>query len=501
MAHLAVAYVVSRVGRGPVTRTETGERIFIAGTWVRSSSGTRIDARSPVTEELIGSVAAASRADVDAATAAARHCLDDTGWTTLTPSERAAIVAPLSAALLGGAEALAQLVTAEIGCPITFSRAFHVPGAAMIVDYFTDLAHSTWWEQRRPGFAGDTLVSREPVGVVAAVLPWNLPLMSMVVKLVPALIAGCSVIVKAAPENALCASTLAGLIEELDLPPGAVSVLVADREVSEHLISDRRVDKVAFTGSTATGKRILEICARDVRRSTMELGGKSSAIVLDDADVESTVAGLIAGGMTQSGQMCVAQQRVLVPRRLEHEIREALIDRVSHLRVGDPVDEATDLGPLVAARQRDRVERLLHRAVQEGAKVLVGGGRPPEHPRGWFVEPTVLDAVTPDMTISREETFGPVLALTTYSDEDAAVAMANDSDFGLSGRVWTSDPDRGLGVARRLRTGTCGVNDASVSFNAPFGGFKQSGLGRELGPEGMEAFVEYRSIAVPARPA
>lgn len=482
-------------------RTEADERIFVAGQWLRPSTASRIDVHSPTTEELIGSVAAASRADVDAATAAARRCLDSAGWTDLTPSERAAIVAPLSGALVGRSDALAQLVTAEIGCPITFSRAFHVPGAAMIVDFYADLAHSTWWEQRRPGFTGDIHVSREPVGVVAAVLPWNLPLMSMVVKLVPALIAGCAVVVKAPPENALCATALAGLIEELDLPPGAVSVLVADRDVSEHLVSDRRVDKVAFTGSTATGKRILEICARDVRRATMELGGKSAAIVLDDADVETTVAGLIAGGMTQSGQMCVAQQRVLVPRRLEHEIRDALADRVSQLRVGDPADEATDIGPLVSARQRDRVERLLHRAFDEGAEVLVGGGRPPEQARGWFVEPTVLAAVTPDMTISREETFGPVLALTTYSDEDAAVAMANDSDFGLSGRVWTGDPDRGLGVARRLRTGTCAVNDASLSFNAPFGGFKQSGLGRELGAEGLEAFVEYRSIAVPARPA
>jgi betaine-aldehyde dehydrogenase len=287
------------------------------------------------------------------------------------------------------------------------------------------------------------------------------------------------------------------LLEDCDLPEGLVSVLVADREVSEHLVSHPEVDKVAFTGSTEAGKRILEICARSMRRATMELGGKSAAIVLDDADVDSTAAGLVAGGMSINGQMCTAQQRVLVPRNLRKALTDAVCDRVAALVVGDPLDERTGIGPLVASRQRDRVEALFGTARDEGATTLRGGGRPAGLDRGWFVEPTVFDDVTPAMTIANVEVFGPVLCLMAYDDVDEAVTIANATVYGLAGAVWTGDGDRGIAVARRIRTGTCGVNRYGVDFGAPFGGFKQSGLGRELGPEGLDAFVEYKTIALP----
>jgi betaine-aldehyde dehydrogenase len=480
-----------------ITLPERIDRIFIGGRWVTPSSGDRTVATSPTTERALASVANAAVADVDRAVAEARRAFETSGWATSRAEDRAAALRPLARGLTARARELAELISLEMGCPLDYSLSRQVPGAAMMVDYFADLAASTAWEQRRPGIVGDSLVVREPVGVVAAVVPWNTPFLSIMVKLVPALVAGCAVVVKAPPEIALCASEVASLLEDCDLPAGLVSVLVADREVSEHLVSHPEVDKVAFTGSTEAGKRILEICARSMRRATMELGGKSAAIVLDDADVDSTAAGLVAGGMSINGQMCTAQQRVLVPRNLRKVLRDAVCDRVTALVVGDPLDERTGIGPLVASRQRDRVEALFDTARKEGATTLRGGGRPAGLDRGWFVEPTVFDDVTPAMTIANVEVFGPVLCLMAYDDVDEAVTIANATAYGLAGAVWTGDGDRGIAVARRIRTGTCGVNRYGVDFGAPFGGFKQSGLGRELGPEGLDAFVEYKTIALP----
>ncbi|MFH5824626.1 aldehyde dehydrogenase family protein [Georgenia sp. AZ-5] len=473
------------------------DQLFIGGQWVAPSSNLRIESIAPGTGLPLGSVAAADTQDVDRAVAAARAALDSGEWQRLPPTARAAALAPLADAIKERAEEFATLVSAEVGCAISYSRTRQVPGAAMMVDYFASLAASTAWEERRPGFVKDSIVLREPVGVVAAVVPWNTPLMSVMVKAIPALIAGCAVVVKTPPEIALCSVEIAKMLEACDLPAGLVSLLVADREVSEHLVSHPDVDKVAFTGSTAVGKRILEICARSVRRATMELGGKSSAIVLDDADLETTVAGLVAGGMTINGQQCTAQQRVLLPESRAAEFTEAIVAAVKALKVGDPLDEATEVGPLIAERQRERVEGLLATAREEGATVLAGGGRPAGLDAGWYVEPTVLGNVAPDSTIGQVEVFGPALCLMIYRDEDEAVVIANGTEYGLAGAVWTGDEARGERVARRVRTGMCGVNGLSVDFAAPFGGIGASGLGREMGPEGLEAFVEYKTLTVP----
>ncbi|MCG2621322.1 aldehyde dehydrogenase [Arthrobacter sp. I2-34] len=462
--------------------------------------GEELVVRSPATEEVIGTVATAGIADMQAAIRTGREFFDSGSWQALTPVARAEKIRPLAAEFLARTGELAELMTREMGCPITYSRGAQVPGAALMTDFFVSQAEKIVWTDERSGPLGTTLVVREPVGLVAAVVPWNIPYMSILVKLIPALISGCSVIVKAAPEIALTAMETARMIERLGLPEGLVSVVVADRQASEYLVSQPEIDKVAFTGSTATGKRIQEICGPALRRTTLELGGKSAAIVLDDVDVDTTAQGVINGALTMNGQMCIAQQRVLVPEALYPRLRDAITDRVKALRTGDPLDEATYIGPLVAQRQRDRVEKMLLTAQEQGAKVLTGGGRPAGLDKGWFIEPTVFENVTPEMQIARDEVFGPVICLMPVRDETEALRIANDTEYGLSGAVWSADTGRALKVARGIRSGILAINGAGTNFSAPFGGFKQSGLGRELGSEGFDAFTEYKSIGMPAQP-
>jgi betaine-aldehyde dehydrogenase len=337
--------------------------------------------------------------------------------------------------------------------------------------------------------------------VVAAVVPWNAPQVVTMSKLAPALLAGCSVIVKPAPETPLDALVLAEVLEEAGLPRGVVSVVPAGREVGEHLVRHPRVDKVAFTGSTAAGRVIGGICGEQLKRCSLELGGKSAAIVLDDADLASTMLGLKFASLVNNGQACIAQTRILASRRRYDEVVDALAGMVGELRVGDPTDPATDIGPLVAERQQTRVEKYIALGQEEGAEVVVGGnGMPAGIDRGWYVQPTVFAGASNDMRIAREEIFGPVLTVIPYDDVNDAIAIANDSEYGLAGAVWTSDPDRGLDVARRVRAGIFGVNRDGMDFAAPFGGFKASGVGREYGREGLVHYVEVKTIApAPAR--
>jgi aldehyde dehydrogenase (NAD+) len=472
--------------------------LFIGGEWVRPAGTGRIDVVSASTEDVIGSVPDGTATDMDAAIRAARAAFDGGPWPRMEPSERAKVLAALSDNIKARFMDLARLITGENGTPIQFSMMGQALGAAMAVDSFVDLADTVVFEEERIGMTGASLVRRAPVGVVGVIVPWNAPLILALVKVAPALLMGCTCVIKPAPETPLDAYVLAECLADAGLPPGVVNIVAAGREVGEHLVTHPGVDKIAFTGSTQAGKRIAALCGERIRRVTLELGGKSAAVVCDDADLETTVPGLIPAGLMINGQACAAQTRILAPRNRYGELVDALAEAVSRLKVGDPYDDATDIGPLVAERQRDRVEAYVASGRAEGARVVTGGGRPVGLDRGWYVEPTVFADVDNSMRIAREEIFGPVVAVIPYDTVDEAVAIANDSPYGLSGSVWSTDARRALGIARRIRTGTATINGWRWDFNCPFGGFKESGLGREGGPEGLEAYCEYQAISLPA---
>jgi acyl-CoA reductase-like NAD-dependent aldehyde dehydrogenase len=337
--------------------------------------------------------------------------------------------------------------------------------------------------------------------VVAAVVPWNVPQFVAAAKLAPALLAGCSVILKPSPETPLDAYLLAEIATEAGLPEGVLSILPADREVSEYVVGHPGVDKVSFTGSVAAGKRVMEVASRNLTRVTLELGGKSAAVILPDADLEAAVAGIVPNAWMNNGQACVAQTRILAPRSHYDELADRFAAAANALVVGDPLDPATQVGPLVAERQQQRSLDYIRLGQEEGAKVLTGGGRPAGLERGWYVEPTLFGGVANSMRIAREEIFGPVICLLPYEDEAEAVRIANDSDYGLSGSVWTADVEHGVEIARQVRTGTYSVNTFSLDMLGPFGGYKNSGLGREFGPEGFGAYLEHKMIHLPDGPA
>jgi betaine-aldehyde dehydrogenase len=474
------------------------DRFYIGGEWVAPAGTETIDVISPHTEEVIGHVPDGTAADMDRAVAAARDAFDNGPWPQLEPAERAEAIgrlADLYAAKLGE---FADIITEEMGSPITFSQLAQAPQPHMMLTYFAELGKTFTWEDERPGLFGPVIVRREPVGVVAAIVPWNVPQFTIMTKLPAALVAGCTVVVKPAPETPLDSYLLAELIDEAGLPPGVVNIVPAGREAGEHLVSHAGVDKVAFTGSTAAGRRIGAICGEQLKRCSLELGGKSAAIILEDADLAATVGWLEMASLMNNGQACVAQTRILAPRSRYNETVDAVAGMVAGLKVGDPGDPATQVGPLVAKRQQDRVEGYIAVGQEEGAKVVTGGSHASGADRGWYVAPTVFADVDPGMRIAREEIFGPVLSIIPYEDEADAIKIANDSDYGLAGTVWTADTEHGMQVARRVRTGTYGVNMYMIETCAPFGGYKASGIGRELGPEGLMTYLEYKSIARPA---
>jgi aldehyde dehydrogenase (NAD+) len=337
-------------------------------------------------------------------------------------------------------------------------------------------------------------VRRDPVGVVAAIVPWNFPQSLTMFKLAPALAAGCTVVVKPAPETAVDAFVLADAAQACGFPPGVINVITGGRDVGAYLVGHPGVDKVAFTGSTAAGRAIGEVCGRLLRPVTLELGGKSAAIVLDDADLAETVRGLSWASLLNNGQTCYLSSRILAPRSRYAEVVDAVADLASSLKVGDPADPSTRVGPLVTSAQRARVENFIAAGRREGGRVVAGGGRPQHLPVGWYVEPTVFADLAPEAAPVRDEIFGPVLCVLPYDGIDDAVRLANDSEYGLGGTVWTRDVERGLEVARRVETGSIGVNFFDLDLGAPFGGVKASGLGRELGPEGLNAYVSSKSI-------
>ncbi|WP_231637165.1 aldehyde dehydrogenase [Microbacterium sp. No. 7] len=474
------------------------EGLYIGGRWVEPLSTARIDVISPYTEQVIGTVPDASREDVDRAVAAAREAFDRGPWPRLTLDERIAAMKRFTAHLAEREAEIALAVTEEMGCPITLSKTMQAMGPRLMLDAFIDAAPQVQWSQVRPGAMGTSLITREPVGVVAAVVPWNAPLLVASLKLGPALLSGCTVVLKTSPETPLSARFYADAAEAAGLPAGVLNIVSADRESSEYLISHRGVDKVSFTGSTAAGRRIAEVCGRDLRRVTLELGGKSAAVVLDDADFDIVLPQIRALSLRNSGQVCSNKTRIVVPRSRKKELVDRVVDMLESLHVGDPKDAVTDIGPLVAQRQRTMVERYIGVGRDEGARLVTGGGRPADLEHGWFVQPTLFTDVTPDMTIAREEIFGPVLSVLEYDTVDEAIDIANATDYGLSGSVFASDVGRALEVARGMRTGTVELNGNVVGFQSPVGGFKTSGIGREAGVEGFEAYVEIKSYGIGA---
>jgi len=472
------------------------DKLFIGGEWVEPAGTGTIDVISPHSEERVGRVPDGTNADIDRAVAAARQAFDEGDWPRLSPEERQQAVRRFADIYATKFDEMASLITTEMGSPILFSQLAQVPVPWMMLDAFIKNAEKHPWEEVRTGvLTPEVTVRREPVGVVGAIVPWNVPQFTTMSKLAPALLTGCTIVIKPSPETPLDGMLMAELLEQAGIPKGVVSIIPGGREVGEHLVRHPGIDKIAFTGSTAAGKLIASICGEQLKRCSLELGGKSAAIILDDADLAFTVENFKMASLMNNGQACVAQTRILAPRARYGEVVEAVGEMVGGLTVGDPLEMTTEVGPLVAERQQERVEKYIALGQEEGAKVVAGGnGRPEGTEKGWYVRPTVFADVDNRMRIAQEEIFGPVLALIPYDGVDEAVRIANDSEYGLAGSVWTADEDAGREIARRVRTGTYGVNKYSMDFNAPFGGFKSSGVGREFGPEGIDEYVEYKTI-------
>ena len=480
---------------GGAAPARTVDRLFVGGRWVVPSTGDTLDVVEAHTEQVLGRVPVAGPVDVERAVGAARTAFDDSPWSTSGLEERIEAVGRIAAGMGERAEELARTITSENGAPLGFSRLGQVGAPIDILHSMMAIARDYPWEVLRTGRYLDYLERREPVGVVAAVVAWNVPQVLIATKLAPALLAGCTVVVKAAPEASLDAMLLAEVVEAAGLPEGTVSILTGGVDTGRALVDHPGVDKVAFTGSTTAGRDIAWRCGRSLRRVSLELGGKSAAIVLDDADLDATVKGLRHASFVNNGQACAAQTRILAPRSHYDGIVARVAELAVSLTVGDPHLPTTKVGPLVSRRQRDRVRAYIELGTAEGARLVAGGAGPPDGcDVGWFVQPTVFADVDNQMRIAREEIFGPVVCVIPYDDDADAARLANDSRYGLAGSVWTSDPGRGLEMARSVRTGTFGINGYAPDPLAPFGGYKDSGVGREWGPAGLDEYVELKAV-------
>ncbi|HEX3705032.1 MAG TPA: aldehyde dehydrogenase [Mycobacteriales bacterium] len=468
----------------------TWDRLHVDGEWQHPVSTETFDVRSPHDGRNVGSAPNGNAADIDRAVAAARRAFDDGPWPRMTVEERCDVLRPFVAAYGERTQQMSDLIIAEMGSPRWFSDLGQANGPWALMSQTLGFADELEWEQRR----GGTLVRKAPTGVVGIITPWNVPQVTIAAKLFPALVAGCTVVVKPAPETPLDAMLLAEILAGSGLPAGVVAIVPGGTEAGQRLVTHPDVDKVAFTGSSAVGRWIGAECGRRLARCSLELGGKSAAIICADASIERTVAGLKFSSFLNNGEACVAQTRVLAPRERYDEVVDALAEMTSSLSVGDPEDAETYIGPLVSARHQERVASYLDIGVAEGARVVAGGRGEVEGLSGHYVKPTLFADVDNRMRIAQEEIFGPVVAVIPYDGIDDAVRLANDSDFGLAGSVWTKDREAGLAIARRIRAGTFGINAYAPGFEAPFGGFKASGIGREYGPESLEEYVELQSI-------
>jgi aldehyde dehydrogenase (NAD+) len=478
------------------------DQFFIGGGWVEASSAARFDITRPADEKVIARVAEAGEQDADRAVAAARQAFDTGPWPRMSPTERAGYLQRIAMGLSARDEQLAHIWTNQMGILHRYAQT-SAAAAGGFFHYYAALAESFPFVERHQPIdgIGVGLLAREAVGVVLAIVPWNAPLMLAALKVAPALLAGCTVVLKASPEAPLDAYVLAEVAEAAGLPPGVLNVLTADRAVSEQMVRDPRVDKVSFTGSSVAGRKIASICGERIARCTLELGGKSAAIVLDDYDAGALAEGLAQSTAMMSGQVCAALTRIIVPRARHDEIAGALAASFGRLKVGDPYDEGSHLGPLAMGRQYDRVRDYVAKGRAEGATVVCGGDRPAGLDSGFYMAPTVLGNVSNDMIVAREEIFGPVVSMIAADDEAHAIAIANDSAFGLNGAVFTDDVDRAYRVARAMRTGTVGHNAFRTDFMIGFGGFKQSGLGREGGRDGLLPYLESKTILLTGEPA
>ncbi len=478
------------------------DKLFIGGAWVEPSSDGKIEVVSPMTETPFISVAEAREADVDRAVGAAREAFDQGPWPRLSPVERADYLTRFGAGLLARSEPLGHAWTNQMGVVRAISQYAGRSAAGTFDTYAAMAATFPFEEPYTPSDgSGAGMLVREPVGVVAAIVPWNGPLGLATFKVAPALLAGCTVILKAAPETPLDAYIMAEVAEEIGLPPGVFNVVVAHRPASEHLVRNPGVDKVAFTGSSVAGRKIASIVAERMGRYTMELGGKSAAIVLDDMDVETAVKSLAGGLCMLSGQACAALTRVIVPRHRHDEFVDSFAAVLAALKPGDPYDPASNLGPLAMARQFERVQGYVDKGKAEGARLIVGGGRPPGLDRGYYFAPTLFANVDNSMVVAQEEIFGPVISLIAADGEADAVRIANDSIYGLNGAVMTHDSRKAYEIARQIRTGNVAQNRFRVDFNIGFGGFKQSGVGREGGRAGLMSYLESKTVLLDAAAA
>ena len=470
-----------------------GAQFFIGGRWTDSQAGRTIDVIEAATSRPMGRVTLGGAADVaaavDAATAAA------SGWAATAPQDRAAILHRFAAELIRRAQDTATLVSRQNGMPITQSVAAngHFPG--LIARYYADLIEGFEPTDQRAGLRGARAsVHQVPIGVIGAITPWNYPQTLAAMKYAPALAAGCPVVLKPPPETALDAYVLAEVAQSVGLPAGVLNLVPGDRDAGAALVAHPGVAKVAFTGSTAAGRAIGETCGRLLKPVTLELGGKSAAILLEDVDLSTFLSKITRVALPNSGQTCHSSTRILAPRHRYAEVVDALTDAVQALTIGDPLDADTEIGPLVSATQQSRVLDYVELGRAEGARVTTGGTRPAHLDQGWFVEPAVLADVDNSWRVAQEEIFGPVLCVIPYTDLDDAVTLANASEYGLAGTVFTADEDRGIAVARRFESGNVGVNHFSLDPNAPFGGWKASGMGLELGIEGLRAYLRPQTV-------
>lgn len=469
--------------------TYMSSNIYVDGKWTPSTGTEKIDVINPTTEEVIGSVPAGSAEDVAKAASAARRVFDS--WAGLTPQERGDWVSKIAEGLHARREEIARTVSSEIGMPYSHAIEWQSDLPIRNFRFYADFVRDYEYDA---GYVKHSMVVKEPVGVVGCITPWNYPLHQIALKVAPALAAGCTVVLKPSEVAPLTAYILAEVCDEIGLPAGVFNLVSGRGEVvGEAIASSPDIDMVSFTGSTRAGIRVSELAAQTVKKVALELGGKSANIILDDADLEAAVADGVANCYFNAGQTCTALTRMLVPAELLPQVEAIAKTAAERFTYGDPFAEETSLGPVVNERQLARVEQLIESGVDEGA-TLVTGGRIKPTGVGYFVEPTVFSGVKPDMTISREEIFGPVLSIVPYTDEADAIAIANESEYGLAGGVWSGDEERAIRVARRLRTGQVSVNGGGFNNEAPFGGYKKSGVGREAGAAGFEEYLELKSI-------